>query len=102
MIDPATGWFEVIELPNTSVKYACDNKPSTFRPLCKSSDFQKSSNHDCCHVQWADRVLNAIKDAKSDSEESVDSNKTDSGDEKSNGDNDYHANVASALFGSNW
>ena len=23
MIDPTTGWFEIIELPNTSVKYVC-------------------------------------------------------------------------------
>ena len=41
-----------------------------------------------------------MKDTKSNSDESVNLNKTDSDDE--NGDNDYHANVASALLGSNW
>ena len=71
-------------------------------PPRKDSKMCWFSNHDHCHVQCAERVLNAIKDAESASEESVHSNKTDSDDKKSNGDNDYHANVASALLGSNW
>ena len=69
-----------------------DNYANNSRPSCKNFDTRKSNDHNRRRNKWAERVLNAIKDIESDSNESADSNKTDSDDE--NSDNKYHANVA--------
>ena len=37
MIDPATGWFEIIELPNASVKYIKKGEEITELIIDKSS-----------------------------------------------------------------
>ena len=86
--------------PNCCPQRSRDNNTNNTRFPCKNSDLQNINDHGHHHIKWAERVLNAIKDIESDSNESAVSNTTNSNDE--HGDNDFHANVASALSESNW
>ena len=75
------------------------SRGSTPSPQSSHNTPFSSNIRSLCN-KWADRVLNAINDIDSDSNESAVSNTTNSDDE--HGDNDFHANVASALSESNW
>ena len=86
--------------PDRRPQRSRDNFTNNSRPPRKNFDTRKSNDHDRHRNKWAERVLNAIKDIDSDSNESADSNTTNSDDE--HGDNNFHANVASALSESNW
>ena len=86
--------------PDCCPQRSRDNYANNSRPSCKNFDTRKSNDHDHHCIKWAERVLNAIKDIESDSNENSDSNTTNSNDE--HGDNNFHANVASALSESNW
>ena len=86
--------------PDRRPQRSRDNFTNNSRPPRKNFDTRKSNDHDRHRTKWAERVLNAIKDIESDSDESMDSYTTNSDDE--HGDNDFHANVASALSESNW